>query len=162
MSQISLQINKLSMYQVQVFYCITFLFTYPTSCQNSHTLAKKTSLTVGENLRNIRKERGLKQYQLAVKVGVHRTVITKWEKSDSSFSIRTLRRLATALDVIVVDLLKEYCQLFKIPSAPEPLEIAENLDRPLTLWCSGPVIAWPIKHPSLSTFFYVDNACVLT
>ncbi len=145
------------------------LFTYPTSCQNSHTLAKKTSLTVGENLRNIRKERGLKQYQLAAKVGVHRTVITKWEKSDSSFSIRTLsrsirtlRRLATALDVIVVDLLKEYCQLFKIPSAPEPLEVAENLDRPLTLWCCGPVIAWAIKHPSLSTFFYVDNACVLT
>ncbi len=64
-------------------------------------------MTVGENVRKHRKMRGLKQYELAKKVGVHRSAVSKWESSDHSFTVSTLRRIATALNVSVVDLVSD-------------------------------------------------------
>ena len=57
------------------------------------------------NLSKVRKERGLTQEALAVKLNVVRQTISKWENGTAVPDADTLCRIAEALDVSVVDLL---------------------------------------------------------
>lgn len=56
---------------------------------------------LAENLKCIRKEKGLSQEELAVKVGVVRQTISKWEKGLSVPDSGLLIELAEALDTSV-------------------------------------------------------------
>ena len=60
---------------------------------------------LNENLSKVRKERGLTQEALAVKLNVVRQTISKWENGTAVPDADTLCRIAEALDVSVVDLL---------------------------------------------------------
>lgn len=60
---------------------------------------------LNENLAKVRKERGLTQEALAVKLNVVRQTISKWENGTAVPDADTLCRIADALDVSVVDLL---------------------------------------------------------
>lgn len=51
-----------------------------------------------ENLKNIRKEKGYTQEELAVKVGVVRQTVSKWEKGLSVPDTDILRKIAEILD----------------------------------------------------------------
>lgn len=62
---------------------------------------------LAENLKCIRKEKGLSQEELAVKVGVVRQTISKWEKGLSVPDSGLLIELAEALDTSVSTLLGE-------------------------------------------------------
>lgn len=60
---------------------------------------------LSDNLVRIRKERGLTQEALAVKLGVVRQTISKWEKGLAVPDAEMLSKIADVLEVSVVDLL---------------------------------------------------------
>lgn len=60
---------------------------------------------LNENLSKVRKERGLTQEALAVKLNVVRQTISKWENGTAVPDADTLCRIAEALDISVADLL---------------------------------------------------------
>ena len=59
------------------------------------------------NLNRMRKARGLSQEQLAELAEFHRTYVSQVERCVTNISIDGLERLAQALEVDVIDLLKK-------------------------------------------------------
>ena len=62
---------------------------------------------LSENLKNLRKAKGLSQEELAIKLNVVRQTVSKWEKGLSVPDSEMLIRLAEALDTSVTGLLGE-------------------------------------------------------
>lgn len=60
---------------------------------------------LGENIKRIRKTRGLTQEELAIRVNVVRQTVSKWEKGLSVPDADCLQRLADVLEVNITDLL---------------------------------------------------------
>lgn len=58
-------------------------------------------------IRNMRLKVGIKQYDLAVKIGVERTAVAKWETGKAQPRTETLIKLATVLGCTVDELLRE-------------------------------------------------------
>jgi transcriptional regulator with XRE-family HTH domain len=56
-------------------------------------------LSIGERIIKIRKARGLKQYELADKIGVKYTLLSRWENGVGYPSLFSAIDLADALDV---------------------------------------------------------------
>ena len=56
-----------------------------------------------ENLRNLRKRKGLSQQELADKVGVVRQTISKWENGDSTPDSVSLIKIANVLQIPLND-----------------------------------------------------------
>lgn len=64
-------------------------------------------INLARNLKDYRARRGLTQKELADKAGINRSYLASLESGiQSNTSIRTVEKLAKALDVTVVDLLK--------------------------------------------------------
>lgn len=61
---------------------------------------------ISENLRRVRKERGLSQEELAELADFHRTYVSQLERQVTNISIDGLERLAIALEMDVMELLK--------------------------------------------------------
>ncbi|MFT4257372.1 MAG: helix-turn-helix transcriptional regulator [Pseudoxanthomonas sp.] len=59
------------------------------------------------NIRAQRKARGLSQEQLAELANFHRTYVSQLERCVTNISIDGLERLAAALEIDVIDLLKD-------------------------------------------------------
>lgn len=55
-------------------------------------------------IRKLRLERGLSQEQLAVRAGITRTTLAKLENTEAPTRTATLRAIAAALDVSVIQL----------------------------------------------------------
>ena len=62
---------------------------------------------LNENIKIIRKSKGLSQEELAIKINVVRQTISKWEKGLSVPDSDILIRLAEAMDTTVSELLGE-------------------------------------------------------
>ena len=60
-----------------------------------------------ENLREVRKAKGLTQLQLSEVSGVNRVSIAKYESGKSTPSLQTAERLAMALGVTIDELTKK-------------------------------------------------------
>lgn len=60
---------------------------------------------LGLNIRRLRESQGLSQEGLAVLADLHRTYIGQIERSEKNISIRSLERIARALNVAIGDLL---------------------------------------------------------
>lgn len=58
------------------------------------------------NLRMLRKARGLTQMKLAEKSAVHRSVIARFEIGQTTMSAKSLMKVARALDVSTDDILR--------------------------------------------------------
>lgn len=58
-----------------------------------------------EKLRRVRKKRGLTQKQVADKLHVSRTTVTKWETGNSLPSINTLKLLTRIFKCKITDLI---------------------------------------------------------
>ena len=76
-----------------------------------------------ENIKNFRKERGLTQEELAIRVNVVRQTVSKWEKGQSVPDADLLQRIAEVLEVSVSQLLGEEREM------EHRNEIAEQLSR---------------------------------
>jgi len=61
---------------------------------------------VAANVRARRKDRGISQEELADLAGLHRTYVGSIERGERNVSIDNIERLAAALRVDVIDLLK--------------------------------------------------------
>ncbi|MGN6529216.1 MAG: helix-turn-helix domain-containing protein [Burkholderiaceae bacterium] len=57
------------------------------------------------HLRSLRKEQGVSQEKLAEEAELHRTYVGSVERGERNISIDSMERLATALNVDIVDLL---------------------------------------------------------
>lgn len=75
-----------------------------------------------ENLKILRKQKGLTQEALAIKLHITRQTISKWEKGLSVPDAELLVRLAEILEVPITQLLGE-----KIPDTTDQNEVAEYL-----------------------------------
>jgi transcriptional regulator with XRE-family HTH domain len=62
-------------------------------------------LSFGMQLRSVREERGLRQWELACDLGVAPRHVSDWETGRVDPKLTTLRRLAAALDVDAARLL---------------------------------------------------------
>lgn len=60
---------------------------------------------IAENVRRLRKERGLSQEEMAELADFHRTYVSQLERCITNISVDGLERLAGALGVDVLDLL---------------------------------------------------------
>ena len=56
-------------------------------------------------IREVRKKAGLTQSQLSAKANVHRTIISRCEEGVNMPSVKTLCKIATALNVTVDELI---------------------------------------------------------
>ncbi len=63
-------------------------------------------LTLSENIRHLRGQRGLSQERLALEAGVDRTLVSKIERVIANPTLEVLVKLAIALQVPVARLLK--------------------------------------------------------
>ena len=80
---------------------------------------------LSENIKNIRKSKGLSQQELAVKLNVVRQTISKWEKGLSVPDSELLIKLAEALETPVSTLLGE---TIVEPEAEDLRAISEKLE----------------------------------
>ncbi len=62
---------------------------------------------VGRALRRFRLERGLSQEAFADVVGVHRTYMGGLERGERNLTLRSLERIAAAIDVDPMELLRD-------------------------------------------------------
>ena len=62
-------------------------------------------MDIGEKIKKIRKESGLTQKQLAQKLGVSQAAIVQFESEKSNPKIDTLKKIADALNVSIMDFL---------------------------------------------------------
>ena len=76
-----------------------------------------------ENIKNFRKERGLTQEELAIRVNVVRQTVSKWEKGQSVPDADLLQKIAEVLEVSVSQLLGQDREV------EHRNEIAEQLSR---------------------------------
>ena len=53
----------------------------------------------GEKLRNIRKEKGFSQFQLAIESGIPKTQIGRIERAEINTTLKTIFKLSKALDI---------------------------------------------------------------
>ena len=61
---------------------------------------------ISQNLKRLRKERGLSQENLAEMADFHRTYVSQLERCVTNISIDGLERLAIALEIDISELLK--------------------------------------------------------
>lgn len=62
-------------------------------------------MTAGENIRKIRKQQGISQYDLADTLGVTHQMVSKVEKRGDHMTIETLKKFAKALHVNAFELI---------------------------------------------------------
>ena len=65
----------------------------------------------GRRLRELRRERGLSQEELAFRAGLHRTYVSSVERGERNVALINIERLARALEI-------DMCDLF--PRTPDP------------------------------------------
>jgi transcriptional regulator with XRE-family HTH domain len=70
-----------------------------------YTVAARRDVIMGNRIKEIRKEKGIAQKELAEKLGVTPQAVSQFEKSDSlKFNYSTLQSLAAALECSVEDI----------------------------------------------------------
>lgn len=79
---------------------------------------------LGDNLKQLRKQKGITQESLAIQLHVVRQTVSKWEKNLSVPDAEMLQRISEVLDVPVNTLLGA-----NLPTEQERNEIAEQLSR---------------------------------
>jgi transcriptional regulator with XRE-family HTH domain len=58
----------------------------------------------GRRLRELRRERGLSQEELAFRAGLHRTYVSSVERGERNVALINIERLARALEIDMCDL----------------------------------------------------------
>jgi transcriptional regulator with XRE-family HTH domain len=68
-------------------------------------LEEDIKVRFGRRLRELRRERGLSQEELAFRSGLHRTYVSSAERGERNVSLVNIERLARALGVDICDLI---------------------------------------------------------
>lgn len=67
-------------------------------------------MDLGENIKKYRKQKGLTQKDLASKVGVTASTITKYEKGDLEPNLDIIKKIAKALDISYIEIIDDEYQ----------------------------------------------------
>ena len=65
---------------------------------------KEILIQFGENVREIRTEKGLSQEELAYKADMHRTYIGMIERAEKNITLLNIQKIANALELKIQDL----------------------------------------------------------
>ncbi len=65
-------------------------------------------MTFGENLKAIREQKGLSQRELGERLGVRQQTVAQYENAEDQPKMKTIRRLATALDIPIYRLVSNW------------------------------------------------------
>jgi transcriptional regulator with XRE-family HTH domain len=65
---------------------------------------KEILIKFGEKVREIRKEKGLSQEELAYRANLHRTYIGMIERAEKNITLLNIEKIANALEISVNDL----------------------------------------------------------
>ncbi|WP_413926987.1 helix-turn-helix domain-containing protein [Clostridioides sp. ZZV15-6383] len=80
---------------------------------NSCIKTKEAQVMLNENIKNLRKTKGLSQEELAIKLNVVRQTVSKWEKGlsvpDSSMLISLADELDTSVSILLGETVQEHC-----------------------------------------------------
>lgn len=68
-------------------------------------------MDLGERIQSIRKSKNMTQQELADKIGVKRSVVSKYENNSVNISVDTIEKIANALGVETSELLYEQSEL---------------------------------------------------
>jgi transcriptional regulator with XRE-family HTH domain len=98
--------------------------------------SSRSEVQVAQAIRSLRLQNGLSQRQLALRMGVPRTYVSKIENEKATPTLSSLARLANALEVSVPDLLtacspsrdNEVSELLSDPFIAEMAEFTKLLD----------------------------------
>lgn len=85
---------------------LIFSLVLHTEISNMRTKSN-ISVKFGEKVREIRVSKGLSQEHLAHVAGVHRTYIGMIERAEKNVTLISVEKIAKALEVSIVDLLKQ-------------------------------------------------------
>lgn len=77
---------------------------------NTRHLEEIKAMTLGRNIRNFRKKKGMTQFDLAAKTKLSRSYIADVERDRYNPSVDTLQLIASAIDAKVYELLGEEVQ----------------------------------------------------
>ena len=105
---------------------------------------------LNENMKAIRKSKGLSQQELAIKLNVVRQTISKWELDETLPDIRQSKRLSNLYHLTLDELIDFDIDLKEIEQIIENSneEKQNNID-----WSS----AWSKKYPILATYPSLDG-----
>ena len=87
-------------------------------------------LSLGKTICELRKQKQYRQADLADRLGIHQTLVARWDSDKTRPRRKTLERLAEALDVPVQKLLEQHFE--RLPEAledPELTHLLQNLPR---------------------------------
>ena len=68
-------------------------------------MAETVETRFGRRLREVRESRGISQEDLAARAGVHRTYVGLLERGERNVTLRTIEKLADALEVQMAELM---------------------------------------------------------
>ena len=105
-------------------------------------------MSIGQNIKNARKSKGLSQKQLGKLLGVSQAAIGQFENEKSTPKIETIKKIATALDVPVSELVSSE---FITPLVPLRLvllpygNVKKNHPRGPQQHCSQNILSYLLK-----------------
>lgn len=76
------------------------------SFEISMLMKNKILVQFGEQVRDIRKSKGLSQEQLSFKANLHRTYIGMIERAEKNITLLNIEKISKALEVDIIELLK--------------------------------------------------------
>ena len=84
-------------------------------------------MNIGEKIRQIRKSKGMTQQQLAEGIGVKRAVVSKYETGSIIPSLDTIKEIADALNVLIVELLGTSLAPVTIEETAEGIKVEKGV-----------------------------------
>ena len=102
-------------------------------------------MSLGNNLFNARKKKGMSQEEVAEKLGVSRQTISKWETDETLPDIRQSKKLATLYGLSLDELIEFDIDVKEIQEMIDKTsdEVSDKID-----WTK----AWSKKYPILATY----------
>ena len=99
---------------------------------NRHSQAAER-ISLGDTIARLRKQRGLTQGELAGRLAIHQSMVTRWEKGQAQPRTYNLEKLAQALEVSIEELLVgdvgQVNASLRIVDDPEFIQLFGQLDQ---------------------------------
>lgn len=83
-------------------------------------------IDIGENIREIRKLKGMTQKELGNKLGISQSVINQFENNKTAPKLQTIEKLAIALEVSMYDILKRSAEYYQPTGVNLDINIIKN------------------------------------
>lgn len=104
---------------------ILIISRYEKKCFKQEQEGKKM-IDIGENIREIRKLKGMTQKELGNKLGISQSAINQFENNKTAPKLQTIEKLAIALEVSMYDILKRGAEYYQPTGVNLDINIIKN------------------------------------